>query len=59
MRASLTRSTGLTRERWTFEKRPRQRIAGHVSVSVSANENDYDDANDYEARCCALCPAEM
>jgi hypothetical protein len=32
-----------------FEKRPRQRIAGNVSVSVSAHEND--DAHDYEAFC--------
>jgi hypothetical protein len=26
-----------------FERRPRQRIAGHVSDSVSANDDDDDD----------------
>jgi hypothetical protein len=34
-----------------FEKRPRQRIAGHVSVSVSAHENDYAHVNDYDSTC--------
>jgi len=45
-RASLTPSTGLAREYWTVEKRPRQRIAGHVSVSVSADENAHDHAHE-------------